>query len=223
MPNCLIIEDEPLAQEVLESYIAEIPNLKLLANCRRAKEAKAFLEKQKVDLIFLDINLPEISGLNFYKTLVNRPKVIFTTAYAEFALDGFELEAVDYLLKPFSFERFEKAIHKLKIDSGSDAGFIMLKADKRMHKVDYEQICYLESHGDFVKVILQEGRSLIISDTLKRLESLLPGQFIRCHKSYIISISKVIYLEGNQIKIKDQMIPIGQSYREKVKQQFERV
>lgn len=217
MINCLIVDDEPLAREVLESYVQEISALKLVGACKSAIEARALLNQQAIDLIFLDINMPEVSGISFYKTLVNKPKVIFTTAYPEYAIEGFELSAVDYLLKPFSFERFEKAVRKVNAGTIQENDFIMLKADKKIHKVDFSQILYFESIGDYVKVILKEGKNLIIADTLKKLEEALPADFIRIHKSYIISIPDLQYIEGNQVRLSDANLPIGQSYRDKLK------
>jgi two-component system LytT family response regulator len=218
MINCLIIDDEPLAREVLEAYVQEISGLNLLGSCKNALEAKELMGRENVDLIFLDINMPEVSGISFYKTLVHKPKVIFTTAYPEYALEGFELAAVDYLLKPFSFERFEKAVTKFHKDALPDNDYILFKADKRIHKIDFKQILYFESIGDYVKVILEDSKNLIISDSLKKLEGKLPPDFTRIHKSYIISIPKLEYIEGNQIKLGDKKLPIGQSYREKLKE-----
>lgn len=217
MINCLIVDDEPLAREVLESYVNEIAELKLVGSCKNALEAKELLNKIEVELIFLDINMPEISGITFYKTLVKKPKVIFTTAYPEYALEGFELDAVDYLLKPFSFDRFEKAVEKVSKSAVGGLDFIMLKADKRMHKINFEQILYFESIGDYVKVILKEGKNLIIAETLKKLEEKLPVDFIRIHKSYIISLPDLRYIEGNQVHLDNRNIPIGQSYRDALK------
>lgn len=213
MIKCLIIDDEPLARDILESYCKEHSQLQLIGSCKNALDAKALMETEAVDLLFLDINMPELSGLNFYKTLVHKPKVIFTTAYAEYAVEGFELEAVDYLLKPFSFERFEKAINKLSTYV-SHQNYLLLKADKRTHKVDYEKISYFESSGDYVKVILSEGKNLIINETLKNLDQQLPEAFIRVHRSYIIALQQIQFLEGNQVKVLDKMIPIGQAYRQ---------
>jgi DNA-binding LytR/AlgR family response regulator len=213
MIKCLIIDDEPLARDILESYCKEHSQLQLVGTCKNALDAKALMETEAVDLLFLDINMPELSGLNFYKTLIHKPKVIFTTAYAEYAVEGFELEAVDYLLKPFSFERFEKAVNKLSTYA-SPQNYLLLKADKRTHKVDYEKISYFESMGDYVKVILSEGKNLIINETLKNLDQQLPEAFIRVHRSYIIAIQQIQFLEGNQVKVVDKMIPIGQAYRQ---------
>lgn len=222
MIRCLIVDDEPLAREVLESYVNEIPEMRLVSSCKSALEAKKLLSAEEIDLIFLDINMPEVSGLSFYKTLVKKPRVIFTTAYAEHAVEGFELDAIDYLLKPFSFERFEKSVKKVLQTTNDSHEYIMFKVDKRIHKVDYNQIQYFKSIGDYVKVILLDKQTLIISDTLKKLEQQLPGDFMRVHKSYIISIPKLEFIEGNTIKLGDSQIPIGQSYREKVNETFRR-
>lgn len=215
--KCLIVDDEPLAREVLESYIGDLPSLKLIASCNDAVEALSWLKQEPIDLLFLDINMPKLSGINFYKSLSKKPKVIFTTAYTDYAVEGFELEAIDYLLKPFSFDRFIKAVNKVQLDSvESSVDFIMLKADKKNHKINFDQIIYFESIGDYVKVHIEEGKTLIISETLRKLEEILPPSFLRVHKSYIIALKHLEYLEGNQAKIGETKIPIGQSYRDKV-------
>ncbi len=218
MIKCLIIDDEPLAREVLESYVEDLPSLELVASCTDAVEALDRLNQEPIDLLFLDINMPKLSGINFYKSLSVKPKVIFTTAYSDHAVEGFELEAVDYLLKPFSFERFVKAVNKVKINppDNQQADFIMLKVDKKTHKINFDQIQYFESIGDYVKLHLTDGKTLIISETLRKLEELLPKAFLRVHKSYIIALEQLEYLEGNQAKIGETKIPIGQSYREKI-------
>ncbi|WP_420577383.1 LytR/AlgR family response regulator transcription factor [Ekhidna sp.] len=224
MIRCLIVDDEPPAREVLESYIAELPKLQLVASCSNAVEALEWMDKESIHLIFLDINMPKLSGINFYKSLSTKPKVIFTTAYAEHAVEGFELEAVDYLLKPFSFERFIKAVNKVEVGQkeANSADFIMLKADKKNHKVNFDQILYFESIGDYVKVHLRDAKTLIISETLRKLEEVLPYTFLRVHKTYIISIPHLEYVEGNQITIGKTKIPIGQSYRDKVNDVFKK-
>src|SRR4029078_13553514 len=155
----IIIEDEPLAQNILKKYISDHPSLELVAICADALEAQSILTRQNIQLLFLDINLPKLSGINFINTLIHPPLVIFTTAYPEFAVEGFELNAVDYLLKPFSFERFpkavNKAIEKLNTDNqhsdGGRSGFIFLKADKKIHKVDLDSIHFIEAIGDYMK------------------------------------------------------------------------
>lgn len=221
MIRCLIIDDEPPAREVLESYVEDLPKLQLVASCSNAIEALEWLDRESIDLIFLDINMPKLSGINFYKSLITKPKVIFTTAYAEHAVEGFELEALDYLLKPFSFERFIKAVNKVETGKKEEPNnFIMLKADKKNHKVNFDQIRYFESIGDYVKVHLKDSKTLIISETLRKLEEILPNSFLRVHKTYIISIPHLEYVEGNQIQLGKTKIPIGQSYRDKVNEVF---
>ena len=223
--KCIIIEDEPLAQNILKKYIGDHPSLELLAVYNDALEAQTTLAQQNIHLIFLDINLPKLSGINFIKTLLHPPLVIFTTAYPEFAVEGFELNAVDYLLKPFSFERFLKAINKAleklttpasQNPSTNQSSFVFLKADKKFHKVDLDTIYYIEAIGDYMKVITDRGQ-FIINETMKKLqEQLPPDSFIRVHKSFIISRNKIKYIEGNYVQVEDKSIPIGATYRNEV-------
>lgn len=222
MIRCLIVDDEPLSRQVLNGFVADHPDLELAGECKDALEAMSFLEKHEVDLLFLDINMPKLSGVNFYKLLQKRPEVIFTTAYSEFAVEGFELNAIDYLMKPIAFERFIKAIQKVKLKLGQSSNssiaqdYIMLKADKKMYRTPFEDILFCEALGDYVKVHLKD-KVLIISTTMKSLLTELPDQlFLRTHKSYIINKTKVEYIEGNQIKLGSQLVSIGQSYREEV-------
>jgi DNA-binding LytR/AlgR family response regulator len=214
--KCIIVDDEPLSRDVLETYIADHPDLELSASCKDAFEAMNALEKEQIDLMFLDINMPKLSGINFYKSLNHKPNVVFTTAYPEFAVEGFELSAIDYLLKPFSFERFIQAVNKVKEKSKSSTqnGHILMKADKKMYKVDYKEILFFEALGDYVKAHLLD-KVLIVTTTLKKLLTELPSdQFFQTHKSFVISKQKIDYVEGNQIKIGDKMIGIGQSFKE---------
>jgi DNA-binding LytR/AlgR family response regulator len=221
--HCVIIEDEPLAQNILKKYVANHPVLKLAAVCNNATEAQAVLLSQNIELLFLDINLPKLSGINFLKTLPHPPLVIFTTAYPEYAVEGFELDAVDYLLKPFSFERFLKAVNKAiekinkkEISLQTSSAFIFLKADKKVHKVNPDDILYIEASGDYIKVMTENGQ-YVVNDTLKNLLEELPAaQFIRVHKSYIISKNKIKFFEGNYIKVGNIDIPIGNSYKEEI-------
>ena len=222
--KCIIVEDEPLAQNILKKYIADHPSLELVATCTDALEAQLILNKQAIHLIFLDINLPKLSGINFLKSLLQSPLIIFTTAYPEFAVEGFELNAVDYLLKPFSFERFLKAVNKVieKLNNSSlpkkeeiDA-FIFFKSDKKIHKVDLESIHYIEAVGDYMKVITDSGQ-LLINETMKNLQEELPARsFIRVHKSFIISRNRIKFIEGNYIQVENKSIPIGATYRNEV-------
>ena len=221
--KCIIIEDEPLAQNVLKKYIGDHPSLQLIAVCPDAMEAQTILNKQRIDLVFLDINLPKLSGVNFIKTLIHPPLVIFTTAYPEFAVEGFELNAIDYLLKPFSFERFLKAVNKAieKINSSSvikpkEDSFIFLKADKKIHKIDIDSIHYIEATGDYIKVVTASGQ-LLVNETMKKMLEDLPAHlFIRVHKGFIISRNKIRFIEGNYVQVGDKSIPIGATYRSEV-------
>lgn len=223
--KCIVVDDEPLAQNVLKKYIDEHPALEITAVCSDAMQAQAALMNKQVDMIFLDINMPKLSGINFFKTLTNPPLVIFTTAYPEFAVEGFELDALDYLLKPFSFERFLKAVNKAleKLNRADNvvskqkiAPFIFLKSEKKVYKVDLEDIIYLEAIGDYVKVVSKQGQH-IVNDTMKNLLEILPAtQFIRVHKSYIIAKNKINFFEGNYVKLGDKDIPIGGSYKEDI-------
>lgn len=220
--KCLVVEDEPLARDVLINYVDDIDWLDIVATNKDGIEAINTLQTEGIDLIFLDINMPRLSGINLIKALDNPPLVIFTTAYPDYAVEGFELEAIDYLVKPFSFERFLKAVNRArtKIIKPINQDFIMLKADKRNHKVNYDDILHFESIGDYVKVFLKDERVLIISETLKQLEDLLPSSFIRIHKSHMIAIDQIEYLEGNQVRVSDKMLSIGKSYRKAVSDQL---
>jgi DNA-binding LytR/AlgR family response regulator len=220
--KCLIVDDEPLSRKVLKSYILDHPDLELLGVCKDALEAMEFVEKRGVELLFLDINMPKLSGINFYKALRKKPEVIFTTAYPEYAVEGFDLEALDYLLKPIAFERFLKSVQKAreKLRShhpvASEPDHIMLKADRKMYRTLFEEVMYFEALGDYVKVHLKD-KTIIVTITLKKLLMELPStRFVRTHKSYIINIQHVRYLEGNQLNVHGQMVPIGQAYREEV-------
>ncbi len=208
----MIVEDEPVSQELLRKYITNLSQLELVAVCNNALEAGEELRKTKVDLMFLDINMPKLSGTEFYTSLLNPPPVIFTTAYPEFAVNGFELNAIDYLVKPFPFERFTKAVTKF-LDQRKLPSFIVLQADKKTYKVELDDIETIEAMGDYVKV-KTTGQTLIVHQTLQKLGEQLPAtSFRRVHKSHIISISKLQYIEGNMAVVAGQKIPIGQTYR----------
>jgi DNA-binding LytR/AlgR family response regulator len=224
----LIIEDEPLAMDTLAGYVKAVPFLELKGSYFNAPEASEAIRSQEVDLVFLDINLPVISGLHFLETIPVKPLVIFTTAYPEYAVEGFEANAVDYLVKPFSFERFLKAVNraaermesrqeqKVKGRPGEPVGYIMLKADKRLHKINLEDIHFLESMGDYIKVYLGE-KYLVVHETFRNMLADLPEElFIQVHKSFIIPLQRVNYIEGNQLRIGSQMIPIGAMYKEEL-------
>lgn len=215
--TCMIVEDEPASQEILSRYISDYPQLKLVAICNNAIEANEHLLKNPVDLLFLDITMPKISGLDFYRSLSGPPDVIFTTAYPEYAVEGFEVNAVDYLVKPFSFDRFLKAVNKYsdqgkrKADPFPD--FILLQSDKKTHKINYSDILFVEAMGDYVKVNTTD-KTIVVHQTLQRLLGEIPNdKFFRVHKSYLISLSRIDYIEGNMVIINKVQIPIGQTYR----------
>lgn len=218
--KCIIIDDEPSSQNVLKKFIADVDFLELITVCNNAIEGLQTLKQQpSIDLIFLDINMPKISGLTFYKSLQNSPNVIFTTAYSQYAVDGFELNAVDYLLKPFSFERFFTAVNKVldkKIIENStlkQSHSIIIKSNKVLHKINPDSILYIEAYGDYVKVHL-EGEFILTNSTFSRvLKSLEDYKFVRTHKSFAINLNKLNSVNANQVNINDQIIPIGQKYK----------
>jgi len=231
--KCLIIDDEPLAQRVIERYAENISFLEIVKKCSNAMEAIEVLHHHSVDLLFLDINMPRLSGMDFLKTLKNPPLVIVTTAYAEYAIQGYELDVVDYLMKPFAFDRFFKAIQKVediirsrevppKETTGAEKHeeeYIFIKSSKKTFKVDLNDILYIEALGDYVKIYTID-KMIVSYQSLKNIETLLPPKsFPRIHKSYIISLSRIDMIEGNQVKIKERMIPIGTNY----KSEFERL
>lgn len=221
--QCIIVEDEPLARDVLETYIKDHPALHLTDSCRDAFEVQASLADKHCDLLFLDINIPQVSGINLLRSLIHPPLVIFTTAYPEFAVEGYELSAVDYLLKPFSFERFLKAVNKAQTflrSTGASApkvltnDFLFFKVDRKLKKVEVADIRFAEAIGDYVK--LHTAREvLVLSESLRNLREQLPdNMFFRIHKSYIISLNHIEFVEGNFVRLGQSDLPIGASYRE---------
>lgn len=214
--SCIIVDDEPASREILEKYISDCATLNLISSCKNVLEANEIIPQEQIQLIFLDINMPKLSGIQFYKSLTNPPFVIFTTAYPEYAVEGFEVDAIDYLLKPFSFERFLKSVNKaLNIFNQKDNNipFIVLKSDKKLYRVNLSDINYLEALGDYVKVDFL-CQSIIVHDTFQNLLTQLgESNLVRVHKSFAISLNKFDHIEGNRIKIQDKSIPIGQKYR----------
>lgn len=222
--NCLIVDDEPLALDILEKYIGDTPQLHLVGRCMDAFEAIQQLNTSPVDLMFLDINMPRLSGISMVRSIKDPPMIVFTTAYPEHAVEGFELDAVDYLVKPFSFERFVKAVNKVEDkrtfrnsqgNKGYDfTGFLTIKSDKKIYKVEYGSILYAQAYGDYTKLYTDSGM-IISSDNLKKLEEILPRHlFIRVHKSYLVSLLHVACIEGNMVKMNKYTVPIGANYRE---------
>ncbi len=219
--NCLVVDDEPLARDVLTAFIEENQELRLVHSCQNAIEAREILQHQEVDVVFLDIQMPEISGIEFLKSLRNPPMVVFTTAFPNYALEGFNLDAVDYLLKPFSKDRFNKAVSKLferqrskqNGNEETDLEHIFVKADQKLIKLRFEDIHYVEALADYVKIHTNERR-IITLQTMKKMEEKLPqDRFIRVHRSFIVGVKKIKSINGNKIELGEQMIPIGKNYK----------
>ena len=225
--NCLIVDDEPIAQQILEKYIVQIDALHLVGKANNAFEALNILHREKIDVLFLDIKMPSLSGLDMLKTLQNSPKVILTTAFSEFAVESYEFGITDYLLKPFPFERFLKAVNKILIPKSEDLPsegiekkveieptFIFFKADKKIHKYYFSDILFIEGSGNYVKIHTSDEKPLMVLHKLIELQEKLPAkQFIRVHKSFIVNISHIQKIEGNMIKIADKVIPISATFK----------
>ncbi len=222
--RCLIVDDEPPAREIIRRYIESVPVLQVAGECANAIEAFGFLQQHPVDLMFLDIRMPQLNGNDFLKTLKNPPKVIFTTAYSEYAMDGYELDVVDYLLKPIQFDRFLKGVNKacqlsLRTETGFQAddkkseSFVYFRADRKMVKVMLRDILYIESMKDYVKIIT-EGGTLITKQSISSVEEMLPEkEFVRVHRSYIVSLSRIKTFTSEILEIEKTEIPIGKLYR----------
>jgi len=227
--RCLLIDDEPPALKVLASYISNVDNLEIVAQCRNAIEALGVLHQKAVDVIFLDIKMPKLLGTDFLKNLSNPPKVIFVTAYRNYAVDGFELDAVDYLVKPVSFERFIKAISRLNRIMGRESlpvsrsyephtdPFVYVKVDKDMKKVSLNEIMYIESWKDYVKIFLTNGKIHMVRQQMTAMEDLLSERmFLRVHRSYMVSLSKISGYNGFSVQLDTKEIPIGRLYKQAV-------
>lgn len=223
--RCLVIDDEPPAREIIRRYIEQVPTLQLIGECANAIQAFTLLQQQQVDLMFLDIRMPQLNGTDFLKTLKSPPKVIFTTAYSEYALEGYELDAIDYLMKPVPFDRFLKAVNKAyqftlpkndaavlteekKIDP-----FVYFRADRKMVKVMLQDISYIESMKDYVKVFTTNG-TIITKQSISSVEAMLPEKnFVRTHRSFIVSLDKIKTFTSELIEIDKTEVPIGKLYR----------
>jgi DNA-binding LytR/AlgR family response regulator len=227
MLNFIIIDDEPLAHEIIEEFCSMIPHVSLKQHCYNAMEAMQYLNKNTVDFMFLDINMPKLKGLDFLKTLSNPPKTIVTTAYKEYALEGFELNVVDYLLKPFSFDRLVKAINKVsenqetktivkEVRNEDSSGRFFVKGDKKHHQIELGELLYIEAYGNYTKLFLND-EMIVSHEKISHYEALLDAsQFLRVHKSFIVSKNKIKFIEGNRIIIENHKIPIGQTYKANV-------
>jgi DNA-binding LytR/AlgR family response regulator len=227
--HCLLIDDEPPALKVLESYISNINGLEIVAQCKNALEALDVLQRKTIDVIFLDIKMPKILGIEFLRNLSHPPKVIFVTAYRDYAVDGYELDAVDYLVKPVSFERFLKAIIKLKLILGDRTSiqnndylanpdvFIYLKADRSMKKIFINDILFIESWKDYIKLFLTGDKSLLIKKSISSMETILSEhKFLRVHRCYMVSMNKISGYNALSVQIGSKEIPIGRLYKQAV-------
>ena len=226
--HCLIVDDEPIAVEILEKYITKIDVLHLIGKCNNAYEAINILHNEPVDILFLDIEMPSLSGLDMLKTLQNPPKVILTTAFSEFGVESYEYGILDYLLKPIPFERFLKAVNKILMSNNtkqikgesnkkpiSDSTFIFLKADKKIHKYYFMDILFIEGCGNYVKVHSQNEKPRMVLDKLSdMIAKLPPKQFLRVHKSFIVNVLHIHEIQGNMLAIQNKNIPISATYRQ---------
>jgi DNA-binding LytR/AlgR family response regulator len=224
--SCLIVDDEAIAREIIETHLSKIDNIQVVASCSNAIEAFNYISNQDIDLVFLDINMPEISGISFAKSINNAIKVIFTTAYRDYAVEGFELKAVDYLLKPISFERLQKALYtyfeiygeKESVSNllSENSDFIFVRSDRKMIKIDFETIIYIESYSDYIKIHLEDS-TVITRETITSIEAKLPKVlFLRIHRSYIISIASINSFTNEHITIENNALPISRTYKKEV-------
>lgn len=224
MMNCIALDDEPLALDIIEAYVKKHPELNLIARCNNAEEASKVLNSQHIDLMFLDIQMPGVTGLNFIRLLKNKPLFMFTTAYSEYAIDGFELDAIDYLLKPIAYDRFEKAIEKAKeyytiknnsglTESDLENDFIFVKANQQLIKLAYGEILYVEAFADYVKIFLND-RKIVTLQTMKKMEAKLPSDiFSRVHRSFIVNRKAVQSFSTSVCEVNGEKIPVGKNYK----------
>ena len=219
--RCLVVDDEPVAQRILQGFIDDLPELALVKKCSTAIEARSVLQQEEVDLMLLDIQMPKLKGLAFLRTLTDPPPVIITTAFREFALDGYELEVIDYLVKPIAFARFVKAINRYKKqfhqqssweEQPGESLFIYVKSDRRTIKIPAADIVYIEGMNNYAKIMLAEGQHIIYQSLTQLLEQ-LPEYFIRIHKSYIINKRAIHAFTSEYVEIQGKQIPIGKTYR----------
>lgn len=215
--KCIIVDDEPLAVSLLGSYVEKIPFFELVFSTENPIEALGYIQKNDADLIFLDIQMPELTGINFMKIVGNKLKYILTTAYAEYALEGYEHNVIDYLLKPISFGRFEKSVLKAQerysVTNDSKNSHFFIKSSGQQHRVNFNNILYIESIKDYVN-IKTENQEYIVLDTLKSLENQLPENFARVHKSFIVNIDKIFRANNKTIYLLSEIeIPMGETYK----------
>lgn len=224
--NCLIVDDEAIAREIIATHLNKIDTINIIASCSNAMEAFNVISNHTIDLVFLDINMPEISGISFAKSINKDIKIIFTTAYRDYAVEGFELQAVDYLLKPIPFDRLLKAVNTyFEVYSNSIvntpqeteiANFMFVRSDRRMLKIDFEAIMYVESYSDYIKIHLA-NETIVTRETISAIEAKLPSSnFIRIHRSFIISLHFITSFTNEHVTIKEKALPISRSYKKDV-------
>ena len=219
MYKCLIVDDEPIARQILTEYLAELSGVEVIGQLKNAIEVADFLENNGVDILFLDINMPRLSGVQLLKNLKNPPLVIFTTAYSEYAVEAFELEAFDYLVKPIAFDRFLKAMNKAKKRLKEQNGakeipkLFTIKENKRIYKVNFEEIYLLQAYGDYVRIYSTE-KKYVTKGKLSLVKSNLPDNFLQVHRSYIINLNHLKYVEGNMVQVATESVPVSLSFRE---------
>ena len=236
--RCLVIDDERLARDYLKNYISKVPELELVGDFNSPLKATELIKSGNIDLLFIDIQMPDITGVDFVKSLSKKPEVIFTTAYQEYALEGFNLSAVDYLLKPFSFERFYQAVNKvidklegkhivtdndpssLHSQTSYTDNYLTIRADRKFYKINFDDLVYIEGQKAYVTFHTSIKKITALA-SLKELEEALPkNQFIRIHKSYIVAIQEILSLEGNLIEVSNAKLPVGKNYKENVMKIF---
>jgi DNA-binding LytR/AlgR family response regulator len=223
--SCIIVDDEPVARKILHEFVEQVPFMHLQGKFENAMKAEVFLKNNEIDIMFLDIEMPKISGLQLLHTIEKKPLVIITTAFPQYALEGYELEVIDYLLKPIAFNRFMKAVEKAKeykqmqnatSVSRSMLSYLFVKSDKRIEKIELNDILYAETLGNYITIHL-EHKKIIAYLTLKSLESQLPSnEFIKIHQSFLVSCSRISAIEGNEVKINEKSLPISRNYRDAV-------
>ncbi|HSP83485.1 MAG TPA: response regulator transcription factor [Gillisia sp.] len=232
--SCIIVDDEPTAREIIEDHLSKIETVKVVGSCAGATEAFTIINTQKVDLIFLDINMPQISGLSFARSINKNIKIIFTTAYREYAIDGFDLQAVDYLLKPISFERILRAVNsfytlhfiseeqQIQAEEGLHNDFMFVRADRKMLRINFAEIFYIESLSDYLKIYTTTN-VVVIRETISNLEKQLPNSdFLRVHRSFIISLAALDSYTNEYAEVAGKAIPISRSYKTSVLEKLEK-
>jgi len=224
--KCLIVDDEHIARKILSDYVAKVPELELVATCSSALQALNHINKTKIDVLFLDIQMPDLTGLDFLKIIPNKPATILTTAYSEYAVQSYELDVVDYLLKPIDFERFYKAIAKVISLRDSKADFVpdsvtpqntdklFIKADNKIIKVAFNEIVVINGDGPYVQIITANGRKIMSLQSMHKLEELLPKNFYRIHRSHIVNIDHIESIDGNMVKLKNHVAVLSKNKRE---------